>query len=65
MLADPGDGIRSPKTETMYLFESSSVCLELNPGPLDEQTVVLISEPSLQVIIYFVHYESSIKNPIM
>ena len=41
-------GVGSPGTGDPGNCDPPCGCLELNPGPLEEQLVLLIAEPSLQ-----------------
>ena len=42
------EGIRCPRTEVADGCELPCWCQELNPSPLQEQPVLLTTEPSLQ-----------------
>ena len=42
------EGIRSPGTGFSDSYELPCGCWELNPGPREEQSVLLTAEPSLQ-----------------
>ena len=41
------EGVRAPGTEATDSCELQCGCWELNPGPVGEQPVLLIAEPSL------------------
>lgn len=43
------EGVRSPETGMTDSYELPCGCWELNPGPLEEQPVVLTTEPSLSL----------------
>jgi hypothetical protein len=42
------EGVRSPGTGVIDRFKLPCVCWELNPGPLEEQDMLLTIEPSVQ-----------------
>jgi hypothetical protein len=44
----PSEGVKPPDTGVTYSCELPCWCWELNIGPLEEQPVLLITEPSLQ-----------------
>lgn len=51
----PEEAIRSQGTR-IIIWESPCGCWEFNPGPLDEQPVLLTCEPALQLHVYFCIY---------
>ena len=57
----PKEGIRSPETGVTDHCELPCVCLESNLRPLQEQPVLLITEPSLQALtaLLFIIYPQS------
>ena len=51
MPAEVRRGIRSPGTGVTDGWEPPCGCRELNSGPLEEQAMLLTSEPSLQPLL--------------
>lgn len=47
----PEEGIGSPRSRIRDVCEPQAGCQELNPGPLDEQLVLLTAKLSLQQLV--------------
>ena len=56
-VSDPGTGVTST-------CELPCGCWELNPGPLEEQPVLLTAEPSLQPLGTFYSYPLTAVKPV-
>jgi hypothetical protein len=50
---EDGEAVDSPGTGVTHGLEPPCGCWELNLGPLQEQPVLLTTEPSLQPLIFF------------
>lgn len=45
--------MESPRSGVVASYELPCGCWGLNPGPLEEETVLLTTGPSLQSLLYF------------